>query len=231
MGGFGATPQGQPGGGGQTISPPFGAGGDASFDVSDDLQADVPETAPGAMPPMGGHDWSQDLGSYDGGALVSDELGQANVPIAGKGRKAKVLPGVAIGWGALVLLLALIGAFFALAPKTVVSTAPGAARLYAMMGIKVNLTGLEIQDVRYTWEDLGQGPVLKVEGHIVNVSGNEIAVPPVIVALQDASGAEVTAVTAEVGSLAPGMSVPFVAQIPSPATPVANLQVRFAEAS
>jgi hypothetical protein len=230
MGRFGGTPQGQPSGG-QAISPPFSAGSDASFEVSDDFQADISETAPGSMPSMGGQDWSQDLGSYDGGTLVRDELSQANVPIAGKGGKAKVLPGVAIGWGALVLLLALIGAFFALAPKTVVSTVPGAARLYAMMGMPVNLTGLEIQDVRYTWEDLGQGPVLKVEGYIVNVSGDEVAVPPVIVALQDAGGAEVTAVTAEVGSLAPGTSVPFVAQFPSPSTPVANLQVRFAEAS
>jgi hypothetical protein len=232
MGGFGGMPQMQPNGGGQAISPPFSAGGDASFDVSDDFQADIPAPAPGAMPSMGGHDWPQDFGSYDAGALVSDaDLNQANVPITAKRRKPKVLPGVAIGWGVLVLLLVLIAALFAASPKTVVSALPGAAKLYAMLGSPVNVTGLDIQDVRYAWEDQGQGPVLKVEGHVVNLSGNDVTVPPVIVALQDASGAEVTAVTAEVGPLAPGTSAPFVAMIPSPAGPVANLQVRFAEAS
>jgi hypothetical protein len=230
MGGFAGMAPSQPNVG-QTIVPPFGAGGDASFEPGDDFQADIPESGPPPMPSMSDHDWSQDLGSYNAGELVRDELGQANVPIAGEGRRKKVSPAVAIGWGVLVLLLALIGSFFAFAPKTVVSTVPGAAKLYAMLGMPVNLTGLEIQGVQYAWEDQGQGPVLKVEGHIVNVSGNEIAVPPVIVALQDASGNEVTAVTAEVGSLGPGMSVPFVAQIPSPSTPVATVQVRFAEAS
>lgn len=221
----------QPNGSGETISPPFSAGADASFDVADEFQADVPEGGPGSTPPMGAHDWSQDLGSYNAGALVRDDLGQANVPIAGKGRKSRVLPGVAIGWGVLVLLLVLMAALFAASPKTVVSAVPGAAKLYAMLGMKVNLTGLDIQDVRYAWEDRGQGPVLKVEGHVVNVSGNELTVPPVIVALRDASGSEVTAVTTAVGPLAPGMSAPFVAEIPSPGAPVASLQVRFAEAS
>jgi len=230
MGGFGGMQSRQPNGGGQTVSPPFGASGDASFDTPDDFQADMPG-GEGSMPPMGGQDWSQDLGSYNAGALVEDEVGQTNVPIAGKGKKRKVPPTVAIGWGALVLLLALIGALFALAPKTVVSILPGANKLYAMMGSPVNLTGLNIQDVRYAWEDGGEGPVLKVEGQVVNVSGSEIAVPPVIVALQDKDGAEVTAVTTEVGLLAPGASAPFVAEIPSPQAPVSNLQVRFAEAS
>jgi hypothetical protein len=161
--------------------------------------------------------------------MVSDALpGQANVPIAGEAKK-KVRPTVAVGWGALVLLLALIGAFLALAPKTVMSVLPGAAKLYAMMGAPVNSTGLDIQDVRFAWEDAGQGPVLKVEGHVVNVSGSEVKVPPVIVALQDKSGAEITAVTAEVAPLAAGASAPFAAQIPAPKKGAANLQVRFAE--
>jgi hypothetical protein len=232
MGGFGGMQPRQPNGPGQNIAPPFGAGtgADASFDVADEFQADAPGSDSGGMPPMGGDEWSQDLGSYQAGALVTDELGQANVPIAGKGKK-KVRPTVAIGWGALVLLLALIGALFALAPKTVVSALPGAAKLYAMLGSPVNLTGLDIQDVRYAWEDGNDGPVLKVEGHVVNVSGNEITAPPVIVALQDKQGAEVTAVTAEVGPLAPGASAPFVAEIPSPEGAISNLQVRFAKAS
>jgi hypothetical protein len=232
MGGFGGMQARQPNGAGQNIAPPFsaGVGADASFDVADEFQADAPGGDAGGLPPMGGNEWSQDLGSYQAGALVPDEIAQANVPIAGKGKK-KVRPTVAIGWGALVLLLALIGALFALAPKTVVSALPGAAKLYAMVGSPVNLTGLDIKDVRYAWEDGNDGPVLKVEGHVVNVSGNEVTAPPVIVALKDKSGAEMTAVTTEVGPLAPGASAPFVAEIPSPGGAVSNVQVRFAEAS
>ena len=230
MASFGAVQARQPNGSGQGVSQPFSAGTDASFDVSDEFQADVPGSEPASMPPMGGQEWSQDLGGYQPGALVPDEINQANVPIAGEAKK-KVRPAVAIGWGALVLLLALIGALFALAPRTVVSVLPGANKLYAMLGSPVNVLGLDIRDVRYAWEDAGQGPVLKVEGQVVNVSGSEVAVPPVIVALKDKSGAEVTAVTAEVGPLAPGSSAPFVAEIPSPQDKVTNLQVRFAEAS
>lgn len=230
MGGFGGIEGRPPNGSGQTIAPPFsaGAGADAAFDVADEFQADVPGSDSGSMSPMGGQEWSQDLGGYNAGALVPDDLNQANVPIAGEGKKKKVRPTVAIGWGALVLFLALIGAFLALAPSTVVSILPGAAKLY---GGSANPTGLDIQGVRYAWEDGGQGPVLKVEGQVVNTSGSEVTVPPVIVALQDKSGAEVTAVTTEIGPLAPGASAPFVAEIPSPEGTVSNLQVRFAEAS
>ena len=61
-------------------------------------------------------------------------LPQANIPIAGEPQEPKVRPDVAIGWGALALLLVMLAALLALAPKTVVSVLPGAAELYAMLG-------------------------------------------------------------------------------------------------
>lgn len=223
MGGFGNMGR-QPNGGGQDIAPPFSAGGDASFDMQDDFQADIPGSEEGSMASMGG-DWSQDLGSYNQGSLVPDQTAQANVPIA-KRSKGKVLPVVAIGWGVFALLLAILGALLLLSPRTAVSLIPGAGKLYSLMGSPVNLTGLDIQDVRFAWMEQSQGPVLRVEGNVVNVSDAEITPPPVIVSLRDANGSEVTAVTTEVAPLAPGTTAPFVAEIPSPQG-VTDLQVRF----
>ena len=93
---------------------------------------------------------------------------------------------MAIGWGVLALLLILLAALVAMAPKTVVSLLPGSARLYAMMGMNVNPLGLTIENVRSAWNDAGPERVLQVDGDIVNLTAGEVKVPAVVVSLQDA---------------------------------------------
>ena len=137
-------------------------------------------------------------------------------------------PVVAIGWGALALLLVILAAMLALAPKTVVSVLPGATRLYAMMGKPVG--GLAIQDVHVAWNDAGPAPVLTVEGTIVNLSSGTLDVPPLVIALQDATGKQIAEFTSKVAPLAAGARAPFTAQVPSPPT-VSSLKVHFAKAS
>jgi hypothetical protein len=172
----------------------------------------------------------QDLGSYNAGALVSPDAGLAtNVPIA-EGRKRKLPPVVAIGWGVLALLLILLGALVAMAPKTVVSLLPGSARLYTMMGMKVSPLGLTIENVRSAWNVTGPERVLQVDGDIVNLTGGEVKVPTVVVSLRDQAGKELSQVTADVLPLAPGAKSGFTVQVPSPPETVRNLQVRFAKA-
>ncbi len=113
---------------------------------------------------------AEDLGGYNAGALVNPDAALAtNVPIA-EGRKRKLPPPVAIGWGVLALLLIMLGAFVALSPKTVVSVLPGAGRLYAMMGKPVSALGLKIENVRSTWTDAGGQRALQVDGVIVNTT-------------------------------------------------------------
>ena len=73
--------------------------------------------------------------------------------------------------------------------------------------------------------------VLRVKGNVVNLTGNRSAVPPVVISLQDESGKEISAVTANVAPLGPGASSAFVAEIPSPPPAVKGLKVRFAKAS
>jgi predicted Zn finger-like uncharacterized protein len=230
MGGFGGMAQRQPNGAPPLAAPPRGAPTGPSFDAQDDFQADVP----GAGAPAWSETQAQtneparDFGSYNAGTLVNPELSQANIPIAGERTKPKVRPVVAIGWGALALLLVIIAAMLALAPKTVVSVLPGATRLYAMMGKPVG--GLAIQDVHVAWNDAGPAPVLTVEGTIVNLSSGTLDAPPLVIALQDATGKQLAEFTSKVAPLAAGARSPFTAQVPSPPT-VSSLKVHFAKAS
>ena len=203
------------------------------FSTDDDMQPDTSGDGSG-FAGMGGNslggDQVQDLGSYNAGALVNPDAGLAtNVPIA-EGRERKLPPVVAIGWGVLALLLLLLGALVAMAPKTVVSLLPGSARLYAMMGMNVNPLGLSIENVRSAWNDAGPERVLQVDGDVVNLTAGEVKVPAVVVSLQDASGEELSQATADVLPLGAGAKSPFTVQISSPPENVSNLQVRFAKA-
>src|SRR4029079_16770550 len=133
---------------------PQAAPSDAAFDAGEDFEADlanaVAGNTPGFWPGATGTaapaaETYQDLGSYKSGALVDPSLPQSTTPIRGESKGSKVSPKVAVGWGALVVLLAILAALLALAPKTVVSVLPGTGRLYAMLGKPVSLRGLDIQ--------------------------------------------------------------------------------------
>lgn len=202
------------------------------FSTDDEMQPDVRGDGAGLTAGMGANSRAgaeaEDLGSYNAGALVNPDAGLAtNVPIA-EGRKRKLPPAVAIGWGVLALVLIMLAAFVALSPKTVVSVLPGAAKLYAMMGKPVNV-GLKIENVRSAWNDAGGQRVLQVDGDIVNPTASEVSVPTVVVALQDKSGKELTQATANVLSLAAGAKTSFTLQIPGAPENVSSLKVRFAK--
>ena len=172
---------------------------------------------------------AEDLGGYNAGALVNPDAGLAtNVPIA-EGRKRKLPPAVAIGWGVLALLLIMLAAMISLAPKTVVSLLPGSARLYAMMGRPVSSLGLKIDNVRSAWSDTGGQRVLQVDGVIINQSSGEVSVPPVEIALQDKSGKQLSQVTTRVLPLGAGAKSPFRVEIPGAPETVSSLKVRFAK--
>lgn len=213
---------------------------DAGFDTGEDFEADlanaVSGNTPGFWPGQTGPDGEiaadtyQDLGGYKSGALVDPSLPQSSIPIRGEPKTPKVSPNVAIGWGVLVLFLAIIGALVALAPKTVVSVLPGAARLYAMMGKSVATHGLDIQDVKFVWANAGGTRVLRVQGQIINQTGAQAAVPPVVISLLDEGGNELSAATANLAPIGPGASSAFVVEIPTPPPSLKGLQVRFAKA-
>jgi len=204
------------------------------FGSDEDFQPDVPGNGGGATPISS---WSStegsgaDLGSYNAGALINPEAeAAANVSIAGEGKKRKLPPPVAIGWGALVLFLLIIAALVAMAPKTVVSMLPGANRLYAMLGSPVASNTFAIVDVRSSWTVAGGQQVLQVEGNVANLTGGEVTVPIVVITLQDEKGATLSEVGTKVPPLAAGAKGPFAVQIPTPPPAVRNVKVGFAKA-
>jgi hypothetical protein len=139
---------------------------------------------------------------------------------------------VALGWGLLALLVLIVGALFVLAPRTVVAMLPGAQRLYAMVGMPMNVRGLTFDGVRYGWStDTGEA-VLTVEGEVVNITSGSVEVPTVVVALRNEAGQELSQWTTKVQGeqLAAGEHAPFSVEIPSPPETVRSVKVRFAAA-
>jgi predicted Zn finger-like uncharacterized protein len=203
------------------------------FSTDDEMQPDMRGDGSGLTAGMGANSragaQAEDLGGYNAGALVNPDAGLAtNVPIA-EGRKRKLPPAVAIGWGVLALLLIMLAAMIALAPKTVMSLLPGSARLYAMMGRPVSSLGLKIDNVRSAWSDTGGQRVLQVDGVIINQTSGEVSVPPVEIALQDKSGKQLSQVTTRVLPLGAGAKSPFRVEIPGAPETVSSLKVRFAK--
>jgi predicted Zn finger-like uncharacterized protein len=203
------------------------------FSTDDEMQPDMRGDSSELTAGMGANSragaQAEDLGGYNAGALVNPDAGLAtNVPIA-EGRKRKLPPAVAIGWGVLALLLIMLAAMISLAPKTVVSLLPGSARLYAMMGRPVSSLGLKIDNVRSAWSDTGGQRVLQVDGVIINQSSGEVSVPPVEIALQDKSGKQLSQVTTRVLPLGAGAKSPFRVEIPGAPETVSSLKVRFAK--
>jgi hypothetical protein len=207
---------------------------DAGFGAPEDRGFGAP--ASGSLPTSG--DASFDAGFPDEGvqdpALADPDLVAAAFGESmSKQKKArKGLPIVAIGWGILGLIVAVVVGLFAFAPATTMSVLPGASRLYAMLGMPVGAEGLAFEGVRYGWTTDGGQTVLEVQGNVRNTSSAAMAVPTVVIALRDENGDEISEWTTEVGAaeLAAGEEAPFLRQIPSPPSNVRSLKVRFADA-
>ena len=232
---FGAPPQRQPNG----YAPGGGyrpeAGRDASFE-GDGAQADgnggYTQRAGGyAAQPAAAQDWSQGYDPSQVDAEFEGESGRRQSFISLANRLAKVPPPVAIGWGGLALFLVLLFAFVALAPRTVVAILPGAAGFYAAMGAPVSGGELDIQDVRHSWDMAGGGPVLNIDGQVVNLSDEKIEVPPIVISILDKEGKQISAFTTQVSPVEGDANAPFTVSIPAPPQPIATLEVRFEKAS
>jgi hypothetical protein len=138
---------------------------------------------------------------------------------------------VAIGWLVLALVVASVIGTLVLAPSAVVSALPGAARLYTLFGAPAGLQGLAFTGVRYGWTSEGGQHVLEVQGDVVNNTSSPIAVPTLVIALQDERGNEVSEWTTEATEqeLAAGKHASFLRQIPSPPSNVRSVKVHFAK--
>lgn len=96
-------------------------------------------------------------------------------------------------WIALAALAGLTGLVAVRA--SVVAQLPQTARLYAAVGLPVNLRGLELHDV-LAYATPGSEGELTVEGDVVNVRRTMLALPSLVLELQDGHGDAVRRFTA-----------------------------------
>lgn len=102
--------------------------------------------------------------------------------------------GAWMGWTALASMIAVILASSVLLADTISEIWPPAKRLYAMVNLPLAgpAAGLDIQNIKAHFEDGADGPLLVIEGDIVNMSGAVKSVPMVRVSLNDESRNELT---------------------------------------
>lgn len=136
------------------------------------------------------------------------------------------------GWAGLVAAILIVGWSAVRYRQEVATLWPRSASLYASVGLPVNARGLAFSDVTYSREQEDGEPVLAVTGSLVNVSGRELAVPPVTLVMSDDSKRELYrwTFTPIVSTLAAGQSVKFSTRVSSPPTGAEHLQLQFAEA-
>lgn len=92
-----------------------------------------------------------------------------------------------IGFLMLFCVVAVIGR------ERIVATLPDFAGIYELIGLKVNLRGLDFQNVAAHQEMDGSTPVLVVDGDIVNLGNESKSLPAVRVTLKSSTGRDVYA--------------------------------------
>ena len=106
---------------------------------------------------------------------------------------------------------------------------PQTATFYEMVGLPVNLRGLDFQAIKSIREIHEGIPVLVVEGHIVATTGRTVEVPRLRFAVRDEAGKEIYTWTAMPTrtSLAPGETLAFRSRLASPPAEGRDVSVRF----
>ena len=122
-----------------------------------------------------------------------------------------------------------------LARSTVVRMIPQSADLYARIGLPVNLRGIDLADVAaFQVAADGSNPArLVVEGDLVAVARERVAVPPIEVEVRDAEGQPLYrwSVPGPRAALEPGERARFKASLSAPPEKGRRIEVRFSDAA
>jgi predicted Zn finger-like uncharacterized protein len=116
------------------------------------------------------------------------------------------------------------------ARKPIVKAVPGAARLFAAVGLPVNLSGLALDNVHTNIFDLGDRKMLVVEGAVVNLRDSPTETPNMRIALRGADKRELYVWTAPAPKtrLGPNEQVAFRTRLAAPPDGVNDVLVKFA---
>jgi hypothetical protein len=140
-------------------------------------------------------------------------------------RKPRRRPGI----GTMIAIAASVVTALLAWRTEIVRLLPQTARLYAAIGMPVNLRGLDIRDVKISGDTHEGVPVLVIEGNVVSKLKQTAQVPRLRFALRSKSGVEVYAWTtqAQTPVLAAGEILPFRTRLASPPGDARDVVVRF----
>jgi predicted Zn finger-like uncharacterized protein len=146
-----------------------------------------------------------------------------------KGATARLRRVTPLHIGVAALALALVAGIVQRTP--IVRAVPQTAKLYAALGLAVNLRGLEFHGVRSSLVKDGDQSILVVEGEIRAVAKGPVDLPRLQLGLRGADGHEIYAWTAEAprAALQPGETTPFRARLVAPPSEGLDVVVRFVE--
>ncbi|HYV87781.1 MAG TPA: DUF3426 domain-containing protein [Candidatus Polarisedimenticolia bacterium] len=132
-----------------------------------------------------------------------------------------------------LLALAVAGGYFL--RERIVAQWPKTAQLYELIGLPTKAVGagLEIANVKYTRQEVAGQVVFQIQGDIFNKTEKEIAVPPLDIPLQDASGKLLMDWTFSINqpSIRPGETISFNTEIKNAPAATAKFIVTFAGGS
>jgi predicted Zn finger-like uncharacterized protein len=207
------------------LNEPDAAAGAAEAETADPFAvADSPSIVPGA---------EEDGPSFDPDANEPENI---EIQAARRARRAEAqrkkkrgLVGMLLSLPFLILVLLAAVVAAIQWRQAVVKHLPQTASLFAMLGMPVNLRGLEFAGVKSTGEFHDGMMVLVVEGTIVNVTRQTLDVPRLRFAMRNGAGHEVYAWTALPGKaqLASGEALPFKSRLASPPPDGKEVIVRF----
>jgi hypothetical protein len=134
------------------------------------------------------------------------------------------------GWGALVIFC---GTFVwaAIAFRHEIATVwPQSSSFYALINFPVNIRGLAFAEIGHDRLIEDGQTVLRISGRIINISERELIVPAIYVSLRDGEERELYGWTlnANVATLGPGQSSPFLVRLPNPPAEMVRTELSFA---
>lgn len=111
----------------------------------------------------------------------------------------------------------------------VVRLMPQTAAFYHLVGIDVNLRGVQFREVKVTTETVDGKPVLVISGVIVGQTNKPVELPRLRFAVRDAQGAEIYAwnTVLDQSVLKPGERAEFKSRLASPPAEGKSIDVRF----
>jgi hypothetical protein len=153
----------------------------------------------------------------------------SHLPVIPEAKRAR--PWLALGWIALILIMVGLVAVAVLRRDRIVAAWPASARIYALMGMRVDQAGfgLELRSIVISRPKKEGVSTLVVDGEVANVSNAARSVPQLRVTLRNAADKELQASTfsASRDQLKPGETAPFETTITEPPAEATSASVAF----